>query len=145
MLQNTWELHFIFSSTQRWRTMCTDSPKEEENLLRTLGQTLDHQAPLLTPLQWGSRSCCWGAIAKDPQGTQQTKSPLQRETCSWDSYTMSKRKSQGQQLGAFCIFRETLDSLSYIHPSTCKSIQQQQHPFYPSNVRETGLDEIKQL
>lgn len=89
-------------------------------------------------------SCCWGAVAKDPQGTQQTKSPLWRETCRWDIWTMSKRKMQGQQLCVLFIFRETLDSLSHIHPSSWKSTQQQ-HPFYPSNVKETGLDEIKQL
>lgn len=80
------ENYISFSAALRDGEQCAQILlKKKIKQLVTNSWANDHQAPLLTPLQWGSLSCCWRAIAKDPQGTQQTKSPLLRETCSWDS------------------------------------------------------------
>lgn len=125
--------------------MCTDSPKEENKTTcyELLGKR-SSSSSFNTPAMGLSVLLLTGN-SQGPSGNTADQIPTPKGNLLLGQLNNVQEEESGAATWCLLHFRETLDSLSYIHPSTCKSIQQQQHPFYPSNVRETGLDEIKQL
>lgn len=120
--------------------------KEANNLLWTLGQS-DPWAPPSSPLQWGTfasrslLSCCWGQRPRTTQGTEQTKSPLRRKPAP-GTFEQCPR---GRAKGSNSVPSSFSGSLSHIRPCSCKSTQQQQHPFVQATSRGQAWMKSKQL
>lgn len=107
----------------------------------------DHRAPPSSPLQWGAlplAACCPAAEGQRPRTLREHSRPNPHSKGKPAPGTF-EQCPRGRAKGSNSVPSSFSGSLSHIRPCSCKSTQQQQHPFYPSNVKGTGLDEVKQL